>query len=1029
MNANKKKWFFFLLTGFAMLNSYSQKPALYFKRLTQSNGLSNNKVNCILQDKRGFIWIGTDDGLNRYDGNNFVVFKNTPGQASGISGNTITDLHEDKDEVLWIATSDGGITKYDRRLQHAYQFRQFKHHPNDQNSIPVNIINALQQDHEGNLWLATSGAGVLRFDKKKERFEKPAGIGPWTINDICVDKNGILWGGREGGSIIKINPLNLHWQIDEQYSNVYAALPHVVVTSLFKDSKNNIWFGSWDKAVYRYNNLNGKEDNFSNKKNDSFSFGIDEPISFNEDKMGRIWIGGKYSGLYIYEPIVNKFYNYRHDPAKEGTLSADKINCIFMDVSGNAWLGTDRGISIYQAMQQQFEQEFLPFTGDIREKPIVIYDFYKDEAGTLWIGTNKGLFLKGTDGRYIYKKIVYLETQLSITRIYKTPEGDIYLGTDYSLFRYDPVKSDVSLLPNTEKDQVMSKLIESRIVSIVLDTIDGHPVLLTSPYGHFISYYNFTEQRWISRKDSTKKILTRYNIRDNLIRKIFKSGDGTLWLANVKHGLAALNKNGQGNTTYINDPSRVNSISNNNIFDIKEDKLGNLWISTYGGGLNYFEKGKKTFKHIESVNNLVEGMETDKNGNIWSITNGNLQKFDPLKNSFSYFELPDIEKSGGIKGYIYKDGQGKMYVSGAGYFISFQPEEINVKPGQPEVFLTDFNIFNQSYSHLLMQKEVALSYKENFFTIHFSAPFYTGTASLQYAYMLEGVDNDWINAGSSTQAPYTNLSGGEYIFKVKATETPGSWSDKVTTINIRIVPAFWKRWWFFAIVSLLLFFIIYGIYRYRINELYKRQSIRNKIAQDLHDSVGSTLSSISVYSQVAKFYNEQEKQSDLTNTLEKISSASGEMISELSDTVWAINPLNDHMDIILQRMESFARPLLSALEINFHFYYDESLMNVNLEMTKRKNFYLIFKEAVNNVIKYAACKNLWVRLEYHNHELTFTIKDDGRGYDMALVKSTHSLSGNGLQNMKHRAKEMEGTLIIQSSQGNGTSIKLQFPIP
>lgn len=1012
-----------------LLLGAAQQPVLYFKQLSRANGLSNNKVNCILQDKKGFIWIGTDDGLNRYDGNNFIVFKNIPGQLSSVSGNTITDLHEDKEGLIWIATADGGITRYDHRLSPDKQFRQYKHQPGDKNSIPVNIVNAMQEDSRGDLWLATSGKGVLRFNKQQEEFVQPKGMGVWTIYDMCFDQQGMIWAGREGGSILKINPATLQVQTDQRYANLYVSLPHVVVTKLFRDSKQDIWFGSWDKAVYRQNPVTGAEQTFSYSNNDPFSFGKDEAIAFSEDKQGRIWIGGKYSGLYIYDPVSGKFYNYRHDPAREGTLGDNKVNCIFMDRSGIVWLGTNNGISIYHAAQQQFEQEFLPRQNEGTDKPLVIYDFCKEKNGNLWIGTNKGLYIRQPDGSYQHRKIMFKGTELSITRFYKDADGTVYIGTDYSLFRYDISSGSISMLPNTEKDQVMSKIIESRVVSVVKDTLDRHPVLLTVPYGHFFAYYDFTEQRWVSRKDSTKKILSRYNITDNLIRKIVKTKDGNLWLANAKNGLVLLNKQKGGSSTYLNNPAVAGSISNNNVYDIKEDKVGNLWISTYGGGLNYFDTQKKEFQHFSSVNNLLEGLELDKYGNAWSINNGGLQKFDPRTKTFSSIELPDVEKTGGVRGYIYKDDEGKMYVAGDGYFIAFNPERIVIEKKQPEVFLTDFSIFNNSYSHLLMQNEIALGYTQNFFTIHFAAPFYAASAPVQYSYMLEGVDKDWVNAGPSTQAPYTNLGGGEYTFKVRATATPGSWSDKITTIKIRIIPPFWKQWWFFLLVAVLIAGMIYAVYRYRINELLKRQAIRNKIAQDLHDNVGSTLSSISVYSQVAKIYKEKNRQEDLQNTLEKISSTSGEMISEMNDIVWAINPRNDNMDTILQRMESYAKPLLNAQGIQYKFEYDANLVWQNLQMESRKNFYLIFKEAVNNAVKYSACKHLFVKVEKKQHHITLTVKDDGKGFDPAeaAVKANSSMSGNGLRNMQMRAKEMKGNVLISSKPGEGTTIELRFP--
>jgi two-component sensor histidine kinase len=370
-----------------------------------------------------------------------------------------------------------------------------------------------------------------------------------------------------------------------------------------------------------------------------------------------------------------------------------------------------------------------------------------------------------------------------------------------------------------------------------------------------------------------------------------------------------------------------------------------------------------------------------------------------------------------------------MYAGGSGYFITFDPEKVIMQQKQPEVFLTDFSIFDHSFSHLLTGKEIALRHTENFFTIHFAAPFYSASTPVQYSYMLEGVDKEWINAGVSTQAPYTNLNSGEYLFKVRATATPGTWGDKITTIKIRIIPPFWKRWWFFALIAMLIAAVIYGIYRYRINELLKRQAIRNKIAQDLHDNVGSTLSSISVYSQVAKIYKEKGKQDELQHALEKISTTSGEMISEMNDIVWVINPRNDSMNIILQRMESYAKPLLNTQGIHYKFEYDPELVRLHLQMESRKNFYLIFKEAVNNAVKYSGAKNLFIRIERRHQDVVLMVKDDGKGFDMAEAeeKAKGSLSGNGLRNMRVRAKEMKGALAINSEPGKGTAIELVFP--
>jgi two-component sensor histidine kinase len=577
----------------------------------------------------------------------------------------------------------------------------------------------------------------------------------------------------------------------------------------------------------------------------------------------------------------------------------------------------------------------------------------------------------------------------------------------------------------------MEKIIDSRVVSIIKDTIAGHPVLLVSPYGHFITYYDLTDKRWVSRMDTVRKIVQNFNLRDNnLIRRFYKARDGSIWLATAQYGLGEWNRNPSPKLNYFdNNPARNATISNNNVSDIAEDAGGNLWLSTYGGGLNYFDRKTRKFTHFPESNNLLEGLHTDGNGKVWMICNGNLDMYNPATKSFSSFVLPDIEKSGGIRGNIYKDPRGYMYVAGNNFFIRFQPEQLTDLNTQPKTFFTDFKIFNTSFSHLLFDKKIELQYNQNYFTIEFAAPGFLN-GEVQYTYMLIGLDKDWKDAGNRNDASYPNLESGDYVFKVRATNKKGNWGKEETMLRIRIIPPFWKTWWFYLLCTILVAGTVYAFYRYRINELLKRQAIRNKIAQDLHDSVGSTLSSISVYTQVAKIYNEQQKPEDLTSMLEKISAASGEMISEMSDTVWAINPRNDDMETMLQRMESFALPLLTSKEIKFHFNYDQKIVALNLEMTKRKNFYLIFKESVNNALKYAHCHNLHVRVTVQRQLLHLTITDDGEGFDMEQMKvlAARSLSGNGLNNMKRRAAEMKGECWIESAPGKGTSVHLAFPI-
>ena len=1005
--------------------SDAQAPSLYFNRITAQNGLSHNKVNCILQDQRGFIWMGTDDGLNRYDGRRFVVFRHEPANKSSISGNIITDIAEDEKGVLWIATADGGLSKYDYRLSPDKQFKQYRNIPGDQNSIPVNIINDLLQDSYGHLWLATGGYSVLRFNKSTERFEKPDPNSRRTALKMCLDSKGMLWVGAQGGSILKINTKTLAYEIDPRYLNLYSGLPHATVTALYKDSNDHIWFGSWDNVLYRYNAVTQREEVFN--QSSSASFPVDEATSFSEDNEKRLWIGGRYAGLTIYDRDQNQFFNYRYDPSKEGSIADDQVNCIFRCRNGMFWIGTNKGVSVYNPLQHYFVQTFLPAT----DKKITIYDFFKEKNGDLWIGTSNGIYIqKNGEKNFIHRPLSYKGESLSVTKFFSDSKGNFYLGTNYSLFIYDKSTDRISLLPGTEKDPVIGKIIDSRVVSITEAIIEGNPVLLVSPYGHFLAYYDYGSKTWVSRMDTVKKIIQQFNLKDNLIRKFYRSRNDQLWLATGKMGLAEWTNNSLPKLNFLaNNPAVAGTISNDNVYDIIEDAKNNLWVSTYGGGLNYFDTRSKKFEHIGATNNLLEGIQIDDKEQIWMISNGNLHKYNPHTKSYNSFSLPDLEKSGGVRGNIFKDSLGFMYAAGLNYFIRFKPEAIDDRASQPKIYLTDFKIFNTSYSQLLSQSQIPLRYKQNYFTIEFAAPEFK-TGQVQYSYMLEGWDKDWIEAGDRNFANYSNLDGGNYTFKVRAANKKGNWGNEVASLAIRIVPPFRKTPLFFILCGAVVALIIYLMYRYRIKELLKRQAIRNRIAQDLHDSVGSTLSSISVYSQVAKIQYERGNNAELKHVLDRIGVTSTDMISEMNDIVWALNPQNDNMEKIVQRMESFAKPLLKTKNISCDFNYDPAVLHLNLSMEKRKNFYLIFKEAINNVLKYSNCKNLGISIQLVNQQIELLVKDDGHGFDKEQLKTiaARSMSGNGLNNMKRRAEEMDGSCDIQSEIGKGTTVHLRFPI-
>jgi ligand-binding sensor domain-containing protein/two-component sensor histidine kinase len=1016
--------FSLLATVFCSSIAQAQADRPFFRNIGTEDGLSHDKVNCIMQDKRGFLWFGTENGLNRYDGRFFTVFKSQPNDTSCISGNIITDLHEDKNGIIWIATADGGLTRYNYHLPASRQFKQYKYHARATAGLPENHISKIAEDETGNLWLATSNSFVIRFNKQSGNFDVPVKNGSASILSLAMADRDTLWVGRAGGGLLKINTRTLQYKVNNCFNNLLTKLSHPSITSIFKDSSDTMWYGTLDKLLYSYDPITHNEKAYQSSVTGAPN---DEVVSLTEDNSRKIWMATQSSGVAVYDRASHKFSSYRHS-VRDGSLINNHVNVVFTDRSGIVWIGTDNGVSIHDPVYSPFQQYFLPKSPG--GKDITIYDFYRDGDGDLWIATSSGIYIK-REGSNIYehRKLVYNGHHLAVTKFFIDKDKTFYLGTDYTLFKYNLQTNQLSLLPNTASDRVMKRLINSRIVSIVRDTIDTRPVLVVSPYGQYMTYYDLARNKWVSRVDLVKKIIGELNIKDNLIKKFYKDKKGALWLATDKFGLGAWQQSDMPIKYFTNDLADNSSISSNDVYDMEEDKTGNLWVSTYGGGLNYFNKGAGKFVHIRESSNLTEGMQADLRGNVWMICDGHMHEYNPSKKIYSCYDLPNLRKNGGVKGYIYKDTNGDLYAGGVNFYISFSPGRISKIKNDPDVYFTDFKIFNTSYNELLENKTIKLNHEQNYFSLEFSAPAYSSN-HIHYDYMLAGFDKDWVDADRRNFVSYSNLPGGKYLFKVRACNWKGSVVEKYTSVMIAISPPFWLEWWFYALLFLIIAPLIYMLYRFRLNEYLKRQSIRNGIAQDLHDHIGSTLSSISIYSKVAKIYQQQQNEDKLKELLDTIGETANETITEMSDIVWAINPKNDHMNSIVQKIQSYAGPLCLAQNIQFKFNCDSKLLKLTLEMAARKNFFLILKESINNAIKHSGCKNLTVDIRLSNYNVEVLIQDDGVGFATSAkyieVSAPVTRGGNGLANIKSRAGELNAKLKIKSEVYKGTHISLMF---
>lgn len=454
--------------------------------------------------------------------------------------------------------------------------------------------------------------------------------------------------------------------------------------------------------------------------------------------------------------------------------------------------------------------------------------------------------------------------------------------------------------------------------------------------------------------------------------------------------------------------------------------------------MNLFNKKADEFISYTSIDGLPGNSITDIIGDdhsqLWIGTNAGICKIKfkgSVLEACLYDELDGLPTPHFSKSASMKTKDGHLLFSCENGIIRMHPDSVTSNTKKPPVIVTDFLLFNREVlpgdedsilkTSISKTDHIRLLHNQNAFSFQFTAVSFINPDKNLYAYRLEGFDKDsaWNFTDSKHRiAAYTNIPPGDYTFHVKASNNDGVWNERGRIIHLTIAPPFWKKWWFYSLCLLFILGTLYGIYRYRLNQVLNLQYVRNKIASDLHDDVGSTLSSIAIYSELA---NEEVngKSAKATQLLQTIHENSRTTIESMSDIVWAINPKNDRFENILTRMRTFASGILEAKNIDLKFEASSSLSGLKLSMDKRKNLYLLFKEAVNNVAKYSVGKNCTIKLWLDSKTLNMKIEDDGMGFDL-----NHHAAGNGLETMKRRSEEMNGVFSIQSSKESGTNIHL-----
>ncbi|NQZ10892.1 MAG: response regulator, partial [Algicola sp.] len=820
-----------------------------FERLTIDDGLSMSALQVILQDQSGYLWFATQDGLNRYDGYEFKIFRHDPKDPTSISGNWINSLYEDDHGILWIGTKLG-LDRYDSAIE---QFTHFKHDSSNADSLGFDVVRAVIGDGKDGLWVGTE-KGLDHYDSKSGKFT--------------------------------------HYVHDD---NNPTSLSHDLVRALFADSKGQVWVGTDRGGLNRFDrDING----FTHFRHDAInneSLSSDAVWAISEDHIGQLWVGTNGGGLNRFEPKSGGFVRFTHSDTQPLSLSNNNVNYIYEDARHNLWIGTDSGLNRFNVQTSQFTRYVFEGADRYSLSNDRVWTLFADETGVLWIGTHGGGVSKYDTKRERFQQFNHSAANpdsLSnniVKALVVDGKDRLWVGTAVGLNRYDPDSDRFVHYRHSANDNNslshdhVSTVYEDSRGALWVGTLDGGVDRfneLTGVFQHFThSSYDaaslsnnrvnaITEdikgQVWVgtddglNRFDHQRQSFTSFkhdaqnphSLGSSVITALLQDKAGILWVGTVG-GLNSYDPR-TGQFTHFNHlDGNSDSLSHDVVTMLKIDTKGTLWVGTLGG-LNRFDPTDGTFTQYRQSdglpNDVVYGMLEDQKGRFWISTNQGLSRFDPADESFKNYTLNDGLQSNEFNfGSYYQGKNNEMFFGGINGFNRFFAQDIKDYTRRPEVVLTEFLLLNQSVpidagagnsQNALFTIEKAinalpalrLSYKESLISFQFSAMDFTDSKNAEYAYKLEGWDNDWIYTDAQNRrATYTNIPDGDYVLRVKAANKDGYWNEAGKSLSITIDPAPWNTWWAYTFYA----FCLVGVVLAFVHA--QRQKLRDeeqKVAQE-----------------------------------------------------------------------------------------------------------------------------------------------------------------------------------------------------
>jgi signal transduction histidine kinase/ligand-binding sensor domain-containing protein len=1024
-------------------------------------------ITSIYQDRAGFIWIGSRDGLTLYDGYSFIVFEHDASDPASISDNTIRTVYEDSHGNLWLGTNTGGLNRLDRAT---WEFEHFRHDSADSTSLSHDSVYAILEDRTGALWVGTQ-MGLNRFDPETETFERffsdpgdPRSLSHDYVYGLHEDTEGGLWISTVGGGLNFRNPETGTFSAYRHDPGDLHSLSYDNVFVIADGPAGKLWVSTAEGL----NLLDPRTGSVRRVGQDPRSGPLlSDPLlpALAQGPEGKLWIATHGGGLNQLDPATGEIRVWRHDPAKRNSLGSDEVIALLSDSIGGLWIGTwggglNRLSPRSLLLSESAHLAKMPDDLDVNDVTALMID----RAGGIWLGTRSGDVVRRDIDRmtdHPYLRGGAGGTPRIILGFAEAPSGQIWIATNGGVIHLDPATGEQVSYYHDQEDP--TSLGPGYVKGILMDRA-GRLWVGTGEGG-------------VQRLDTDGRVLARFvhdaedpaSLSDNYVTTLFEDSRGKLWVGTRSGGLNSLDPRTGRIARHQPGAGDTGTISHHYVTSIVEDSSGTLWVGTGGGGLNRvgrLEGGGLHFTRFTEAGGLIDddvmGIQEDDDGSLWISTKRGLTRFDPKTGSFANLNVADGLPSGEFEPATVARSDSILYFGTVKGLVAIPAGTTFPSPSASPTVITSIRTSSEELGAARPVWDLGrlkIPWGE-WLSLRFAVLDYSADRRHRYQYRLGGVDEDWIDLGSSREITFTDLDPGSYDFNVRGRNSQGVWSTAEPTLQLDVVPPFWMTTWFRAAVGLFVVSMVIVGHRVRVNAVEKRnrelvalyeqrekarrelgeayerltrltrrleaakEDERRTIARELHDEMGPSLTAVIINLQLlAEDRDPARKSRRIHDTIGLVD----RMVDRIRDLSLDLRPpLLDELGLV-PALKGYLEGQADRAGIEIEVV--ESTPTDDLPPETEIAAFRVVQEAVTNVIRHADASLATVTIGQSGGGLELAVRDDGVGFDLrATMERAAAGKALGLLGMQERVRMLDGEIRIDSQPGRGTHIRVSLPV-